>query len=341
MFEQFSIPSLQFFESIIKPAFADLVPEGFPFHGLLNEFTIMPNVPSSRTIVDIKRTQNILQRRDKSCDIVYKKVFGATTRKITTDEIYGATKICKNEFYQGCLKDWRAGDPIFAEKILPYFQEAVNTDIASNAYFGDISRVTTGTEIWSTDIFDGVFKWISTYSTAGVIPAGQTISIDSDEDYFTTPADAFHLIESMYNKQPVLMKAFTPLQKAFYVSQEIAEGYVRYLTSVGLNAAGYSVIINGISVIAYQGIPILTETIWTPILTEINGGDPAYAAVLTVRGNFVFATDENYGEGPDDKTALMVWYDWNSLSWKYALFLKAGTQIALPEFIVYALTDMS
>ena len=340
MFERFSIPSLQFFEEIIQPAFADIIPDGFPFQGLLNEFTIMDDVSSKRPIVDIRRQQNILQRRDASCDTIFKKVFGATTRQIATDALYAATSFCRNEFYQGCLTDWKNGDPVFADKIVPYFQGAVNTDIASNAYFGDVTRTTTGTEEWSTDVYDGVVKWIGTYSDAGVIPAAQTISIASDEDYEANPVDAFNLVKSLWSKQPVLMKAFAKLDKAFYVSQEIATGLEDYYLSVGLNAAGYNILMNGIPTLSYKGIPVLVEPIWTPIFTEINGGDPAYLAVLTLRGNFVFATDKNYGEGPDGHTAFVVWYDWNEDTWKYKIYMRAGTQIALPEFIVYAITDI-
>ena len=148
-FETFTIPSLQFFKAVIFPAFADLQPEGFPFRGTLNEFTLMDDVSSKRTIVDIRRTQNILKRRDGSCDLVYSKIAGASTRQISVDEVYGAVQICKNQFYQGCLTDWRNGDPLFGNKILPWFQSAVNVDIASNAYFGDVDRVPTANALWS------------------------------------------------------------------------------------------------------------------------------------------------------------------------------------------------
>ena len=339
MFESFSIDSLSFFESVIHPAFADIIPQGFPFRGNLNEFTLMDNVVSSRPIIDIRRVQNILQRRDQSCDIVYKKVFGATTRRITVDEIYGATAFCRNEFYTGCLKDWRNNDPLFGNKILPFFQQSVNTDVSTNAYFGDIDRTTTGTEQFSTNIFDGVFKWIKTYTTAGVIPAAQTIAISGGEDYSATPADAFNLLKSMYNKQPVLMYNFMDDQKAFYVSKEVAKGYEDYMIATSQESSAYvDLLMNGIKTLAYKGIPIFIEPLWTPVITELKGS-AGYAAVLTLRGNFVFATDKEYGEGEDGKTALEVWYEKKDMQWYYRLFMKAGTQIALPEFVVYAISS--
>lgn len=335
MFQTFSIPSQQYYELLVLPQFADLVPPGVPYS--MNEFTIMDNVPSSRPIVDIKGVQNIMQRRDASCDINYKKVLGATIRKISTEEIYGATQFCRNEFYQGCLKDWRNNDPVFANKILPFFLKAINADIASNAWFGDVERVAPVTNVWSTDIFDGVFKWIKRYIAANVIPASQTITIADGTDYTATPASAYNLLKSMYEKQSLLMYALPDSQKVFTVSKEIARGYEDYLISIGIQATGYTLVTNGINRLAYKGIPVIEKELWTPIITELKGS-PGYAAMLTIKGNFVFATDSNYGEGPDGKTAMEVWYETKDMTWYYRFFMKAGTQVALPEHTIVALS---
>lgn len=336
--ETLVIDSLSFFQAVIQPAFADIVPQGFPYRGTLNEFTLMDNVPSSRLIIDIRRVQNILQRRDASCDVNYKKVVGATTRKVSTEEVYGATQFCRNEFYKGALKDWRNNDPLFGNKILPYFQGAVNIDIASNSYFGDVDRVVASTAQWSTNVFDGIFKWLKRYTTAGVIPSAQALAIADGTSFSSSPATAYNLIKQMYDAQNPLMYSFEDQQKAYYVSKEIARGYEDYLIAAGQQAAGYILLANGIKALAYKGIPIFEESIWTPIITEIKGS-AGYAAVLTLRGNFVFATDTEYGEGEDGRTALEVWYEKKDMKWYYRLFLKAGTQIALPEFVVYALSS--
>lgn len=340
MFEMFAIDSLAFHQAVIHPAFADILPQGFPFRGTLNEFSLMDNVPSKTPIIDIRRHQNIMQRRDASCDIIYKKVFGASTREISTDSIYGATTFCRNEFYQGALKDWRAKDPLFGTKILPYFQQAVNTDIATNAYFGDVDRVSGATDEYSTNVFDGVFKWIKRYITDGSIPSSQSITISGAVDYYggSGPADAHALLKSMFEKQPVLMSSLPDSEKAFYLSKQIADAYEDYLIAVGSTNGNISYTQDGIRSMKFKGIPILEEHLWTPVITQIKGS-AGYAAVLTVRGNFVFATDKNFGEGEDGKTALEVFYDKVSKKFFYQMFMKAGTQIALPDFIVVALSS--
>lgn len=337
----FSIPSLQFFEEIVHPVFGDDAVEALGFRGTLSEFTVMDNVSSSRPIIDIRRAQNIMQRRDASCDIIYKNLFGATTRKVTTEEIYAAVKFCRNEFYQGCLKDFRAKDPVFAEKILPYFRTAVNTDLTTNAYFGDPDRVIPGDPTlrqFSTDMFDGVFKWMAKYTTSGLIPSGQAFAISDAANFLSTPSQAYDIIKELYDAMPELMRTFTDDQLAFYVSPEIKRGFEQYLIATGSGNVNYTEdVMTGIKVLKYSNIAILEEPLWSPTILELKGGSTkGYAAILTVRGNFIYATDKSYGEGEDGHTALEVWYDKEKMTWKYRMFLKSGTQIALPEFIVYA-----
>lgn len=339
MGEKLYIDSLAFFEVIVKPAFQDLLPiNGYNVIDMLSEFTLMDGIASSRPIIDILRKQNILQRRDASCDLNYSKLFSTSTRKIYTDEVYAAVKLCRNELYQGCLRDWRANRAAFEDKIQPYFQSAVMTDMATNAYFGDTSRVVLPSATWSTNKFDGVFKWLKLYTTSGVIPSSQTIAIADGTDYTASATAAYTLIKAMYDKQSPLLRAQLATQKAFYVSQEISDAYGDYLTQTGTNANGWTDIANGIKVLAYKGIPVLVKNLFTPVITEMKGS-AGFAAILTLQGNFVFATDSSYGEGPEGKDALIINYDEDDMVWRYRVFLKAGTQIALPEHVIYALSS--
>lgn len=342
MFETFSLDSLAFHALIIAPAFADQLPQEFPFRGTLGEFTLMPNVVTKAPIIDIRRQQNILQRRDASCDIIYKKVFGASTRQISVEELYAGTNFCRNSFYQGDLKEFRAQDPVFEKRILPYFQQAVNTDIETNAYFGDVDRSGSPTDTFSTTVFDGVFKWIWKYLDLDVIPADQSNTIANGESFTDAggPQAAFDTLKWLYDHQPVLMGQFTDDQKAFYVSKEIATGYEDYLAATATQGGNIVFLQTGIKRLFFKGIELLVEPLWTPVITQIHGA-PGYAAVLTIRGNFVFATDSTYGEGEDGRTALEVWYEKKDMMWYYRFFLKGGTQIALPEFIVISMTDFT
>lgn len=335
MGQGFYISALAFHMAIIQPAFQDNIPGGTnPYGGTTAEFTMMDNVATKTPIIDIKKVKNILQRRDASCDLIYKKVMNTSVRSITAEELYAATKQCKNAFYQDALKDWRNNDPLFGNKILPFFQEAVKADITTNAWFGDVSRIETDSE-WSTTKYDGVFKWIKTYYDAGLIPEGQSIEMPTI-DMRANPASAFAIIKGLHDKQNAMLRTFQPGEKAMYVTQAIADGYEDYLLSLGNGDANtFAMYAQGVKIYAYKGVPIIPEPLWDPVLTELYG-ENKNAAILTIRGNMVFGTDKNYGEGPELKDALMVWYEPKDLSWYYQMFLKCGTQIALPEHIVFS-----
>lgn len=332
------IDAQSFYEVIVLPAFQDLIPTNYPYQGTLSEFTIMDDVSSKRSIIDIRRQQNILQRRDASCEINYKKIFGTSNRTISVDEFYSATKLCRNELYQGCLRDWRQNKAAFEEKIQPYFQAAIMTDVATNSYFGDTARIVAPNAIWNTNTFDGIFKWIKMYYAAGVIPTTQSIAIADGTDYTATPTAAYTLLKGMYDKQNMILRSSLPKDKAFYVSQEIASGYEDYLIATGTTANGYVDIVNGIKTLAFKGIPIFVEPIFTPVITELKGSI-GYAAVLTYRTNFIFATDKSYGEGPNGDEALRIFWSDDEMVWKWQFFMKAGTQIALPEHVIFALSS--
>lgn len=340
----FSFSSTEFFEGVIQPAFQDLIPQEMPFTGTLNEFRLMDNVVTTRTIFDIKRTRNILQRRNATCELIYKQIAGASTRTISVDELAAATTLCKHEFYQGCLKEFRNDDPLFGDKVLPYFKSATIADITSNAYFGDITRTENPASEWSTTKFDGVFKWIRQYYATGEIPASQGMVMPT-VNFVENPLQAFNVLNTMYHKQNAYMRAQPNTEKAFYVDQDVLDGYLLYLQqTTGTSAVGVEQYTNGITTYVFNGIPIYVEPIWGPILYELYG-ENSHAAVLTIRRNFTFGTDKDYGEDSGEvdengKTiwnALNVWYERKDMQWYYQMFLKAGTQIALPKMIVFAL----
>ena len=334
-FKTLSINPAAYYELLVKPNFADLIPDG-AYNGTLGEFTVMDDVSSKRKIVDILGTRNILKRRDASCNITFSPVGKANIRQIETDPLYAATTQCDNEFYQGCLEDFRNSDPKFTDFIMDFFLKAIKADIDSNAYFGDIERANDTNDVWNWNSFDGVFKQYAKYINDGTIAANQTTAL---ADGAITPQDAYNYLHWAWGQQDIFLKFMPDNAKAFYVSQSILDAYEEYLilTSGAFNIQLYA---NGVPNLKFKRIDVLPEPTWNPIMNALNGGTEAHAVVLTIRGNFVFATDKTYGERTDEGTkALMVWYDKNSLAWKYANFMRAGTGIAFPEHSVIGLTN--
>lgn len=332
------IDSHALYDLIIQPMFADIVPTfSGAYNGILSEFTVMDNVPFKGTpIIDMFSKGNILKRRDNTCNIVWSKVATSSTRKVTVTEVYAATKTCQNEFYAGALKDFRSKNPVFRTLILDYFKKIIGLDIAVNSYFGDVSRLDDTTDTYAWNEFDGIFTHLANYISLGTIPSAQTVSLTTGT---ITDANCYNFIVSMYNKQDRILKAQSVNNKAFYCSQLLAQGYMNYLISTGATGADSFVnnIQNGLPSLKYMGIPIYVEPLWDDVLLTLNGGSTQkHACVLTLRNNWIFATNKDYGGGPDENQALVVWYSYDDDEWKYKFYGAYGTEIIAPQHSVVA-----
>lgn len=329
------IEPLAMFDVIVHPAFTSLIGPGEGLYdGVIGDFMIMDNVPNKRPIIDITPKFNIMQREDKNCELIYKRIGTTALRYVTTDQMYGASQHCRHEFYQGALKDFRSNKEVFENKIVPFFLGATRTDLASNCWFGDTSRIDTGTLQFSTTVFNGIWKWIETY-TGTLIPAGQ-IFTPAATDY-RNPAhyvDAFNAIDAAWRAQSVLMRAYPPKNKVIYCDQATLDGFTEYMKLLGTTSdVIVQWLMSDVKFDAYHDSPIVVVPLWEPVLSDILGVGFHHAVLMTVRKNFIFATDKTYGEGPDDNEALVIFYRRINRSWYYQQYLLGGTQIILPEFI--------
>lgn len=345
MDQQWIIEPLAMFDAIVHPSITDLLPAGTgAYDGVMQDFVVMDDVPYKRPIVDLTKKYNILAARDKSCALVYKQIGTTDLRDIETRQLFAGTQMCKHEFYQGALRDWANKDSeTFGNKITPFFLDAVRTDLATNAWFGDDTRTNTGQYAFSVTAFNGIFKWIATYISNGKIAAAQTFTPAATN--YRDPAnygDAFAAIDAAWQKQTVLLQNIPGENKVIYCDQAVLDGYRGYVRSLGTTTDKLEVAFGGgmKTLDSYNGIPIVAVPIWAPVLQDMNGNTGYHhAVILTIRRNFIFATDKNYGEGPNNDQALVIWYYQKELSWYYQQFLMAGTQIALPEFIVFGITE--
>jgi hypothetical protein len=334
-FKQIVVDGPNFYETIVLPSFGDNITDSDVRNGFFGEFIIMDDVTDSKKIIDITPIGNILKRRDASCTLIPSYVGRADARRISVTELYGYVEHCAQEFYQGCLKDWRNGDPIFVDKIETFFRKAIREDLISLMYFGDVDRVDAAGAKWNTNKFDGIFKQYALAIASGRLPGAQTFNVPNAA---ISPANAKAYLEQMFVAQDELLGLMADNEKAFYIDKQWADAYEDYLIATGAtNGEAVNYVQDGIKVRAYKGIPIFVNKIFQPILKQITGDANPHFGILTIRGNFIFATDKNYGEGPNLDIAFKVWYDWNTLQWKYINVLKAGTAIGLPEHTVLAL----
>ncbi|RYZ84157.1 MAG: hypothetical protein EOP04_18570, partial [Proteobacteria bacterium] len=166
--EPLIVNSHALYELIIHPHFNDMMANFTGYYsGTLNEFTVADEVSLGKgmPIIDIFTKTNILQRKDASCKTNWKQIAKGSTRRIYIDELYSAVEDCQEEFYTGCLKDFRNKNARFREITLDFFKKITGMDIATNSYFGDVTRLENAT--YSLNKFDGVFTKYQKYITAG------------------------------------------------------------------------------------------------------------------------------------------------------------------------------
>lgn len=336
------------YDVIIQPQFAQIADDYTGvYKGTLSEFTLADNVSlvKGSPIIDLFGSQNILQRKDASCKTNWKQIAKGSTRRITTEELYGAVENCQQAFYQGCLKDFREQNDVFKDYIMKFFTRAIGMDIISNSYFGDVARTGTDGDKYSINVFDGIFTKYAQY-ISGTNNAYAPQVLTALPSGVITPAQAWGIFQAAFDAQTDEMEFQLDTDLAFYVDKDLAKALMRYYIGIGWNttASGDSVsfMMNGIPSLQFQGIPVFVEPTWKPILRQLNGGtNNAHALILTIRQNFMYGTHKGYGGGPELDQPSQVWYSMDEDVWKQKMYLTGGTELITPQNTVIGLTNIA
>lgn len=335
----FSVNARAMHELLMVPQFADYLDgEGnwipSPENG---DWQVYDNVVFERPIIEIYGGQNIIKRRDATCKLIPSPVGRLAQRKIRTEELYAYTEDCVKEFYQGCFKDYEMNNyEVFFRNVMPFMEKGVSVDVFSNKYFGDVTRPADVTGRWSWNKFNGVFTHIQKYIESGVIPSGQTFEVPGGA---ITPSEAQSALAQAYAAQDYLMMGIPLAEKVIYVDQLFADAYYSWLITSGVIFPNIAQVQAATPSLSFNGIPIKIKP-WDGILSTLNGGTSAHVVLLTVKSNFLFATDSNYGGGPYMDEAIRVWYSLDDDIWKRQIHLKAGTEILGPQYIILGMTEM-
>ncbi|SIS72047.1 MULTISPECIES: hypothetical protein [Chryseobacterium] len=337
--KKFTLTPQALFLLLIHTHFQDVLPEfNGAYAGTLQEFTLVDNVSMMKgtPILDIFKKANILRRADQNCEVDWSKIARSGNRKITVDEMYGATKICEREFYQGCLKDFTDGNPKFRDFILTFFKGAFGQDIATNAYFGDVTRASDSEISWN--IVDGIFIKLRNYIALNNPDYKPTLgpAIPSGD---LTPAQCYGVFKDMIDAQTTNLENATGMQKYFTCDYDMAKGLWRYYQSIGENAGNLNLYQQGQPSLKIDDVPVMVEPTFKPLLKKLNGGEQAHSCVLTLRKNFIWGTNKDYNHGLLEGKAMKVWYDEDEFSWKYLAEAVGGTEIVSPKDVVIAQTN--
>lgn len=335
----FLVSPKAFHEVVVMPMFGDVLGEdGEVLIPSTEEgdWQVVDNSRNRVPIMDIFGSTNLLKRRDATCKLIYSPVARLGNRWITDENLYAATEDCLDEFYQGCFEDYENENwEVFGQHIMPILYKGTATDIFTNKYFGDITRASDPNDIHSWNKFDGIWKHYFDYVEQEIVEE----PIDIAAGVLSASA-AYALLQEMYQAQDEILDAMNDEDKAFYVSKSIYDAYGDWLISTSNNGAlSLTDLQSGRARLFFKGIELKPKK-WNGILKALNGGTQAHAAILTVRGNFLYKTDSNYGGGRKRNEAVKMWYSDDENVWKRQVHTRGGTQIAAPQHSVLAITEM-
>lgn len=332
----FRVDPKSFHELIVQPQFGDILGEDGNVTQPSDEegdWMIIDSQRHSLPIIDMFGGQNLIKRRDATCRLIYSPVAKLGARYITDEKLYAATEDCQEEFYQGCFEDYTAQNfDIFGEKVMPMLEKGVAADLYSNKYFGDITRPSDTNGVWSWNKFNGVFAHYAEYVTQGVVAA--PIAIPANP----TPAQVYALLNQMVADQDEILDSWDDSEKAIYVNKKLYDLLGDYYIMGGVGFINLAELQAGRATLAVRGIEVRPKK-WNGILKALNGGTQGHAAILTLKGNFLYKTDSTYGGGPRRNEAVRIWWSDDENVWKRQLHFRSGTNIAAPQHTVLAWTN--
>lgn len=335
----FKVDPLSFHELIVQPMFGDVIDSetGSVIRPSMEEgdWNLVDSPKHSVPIIDVFGRNNLIKRKDSTCKLIYSQVGKLGSRKIEHEDLYAATEDCVDEFYQGSFKDWSTQNfEKFGELVMPIMEKGVAADIYTNKYFGDISRASDSTGVISWNKFNGIWPKYLGYVTSNVLAAPIAIPAGA-----ITPSAANTLLDSMYAGQDGIMENYDDEEKCFYVDKDIYDAYGDYLLTMNAGALSLQELQAGRAKLYKRGIEVKWKK-WGGVLKALNNGTKAHAAILTLRGNFLYKTDSTYGGGPNRNEAVRIWWSDDDGVWKRQIHFCGGTDIAAPQHSVLAITSL-
>jgi len=196
-----------------------------------------------------------------TCGWDYKTGSPITKKALDPYELDFSFQQCYTDFLKSIFGDslpdgWRKGEltPEIVDRIVTKQSNSFNTNMLYALFFGDTASSTT----WLTGI-DGVFKKL----LAGATASDGTVNAGAISDSDLTPANIEGTLYDIYTAQSDLMKSFDNNTKAFIVTNTVYEAWTRYLqigTAVGGNIIDRASVVNGVTGIAYQGVPMINAS---------------------------------------------------------------------------------
>lgn len=198
------------------------------------------------------------------------------------------------------------------------------------ARFNGATVTSSGADIIVTAKWAGVPISVS-FATIATL-AGSMASTTANVAMSTPKAGgALAAFQAMYLAMPPEFKEMKA-EAVILATSSMVDNYRISLQSVSAGSeAAYFATINGVRVLAYNGIPVVEKASWDSIISNDFGGAHPNRALLVLPKNLAVGTDAS-----DDMLNAELYYDQNTQENVFRVEYQAGTQYKFTQYIVAA-----
>lgn len=197
-------------------------------------------------------------------------------------------------------------------------------------------EITNGFDVKYFNILDGFFKQMDSQIALNpkqhiAISENAGATYDAQE---VTAANAMTYIKSAYRAAPAQLRSMK--NKMYLVTGGIYDAYAENFESTCCLETTYTNLVNGMTTLAYKGIPVVEMSIWDEIITSYF--DDTATGRFIKPNRLVLTAPEVLAIGVDDPNGfdnVNSWYDKKDRTVLVEAMGKADAKLANPAMFVY------
>ncbi len=195
-------------------------------------------------------------------------------------------------------------------------------------------EISNGIDVKYFNILDGFFKQMDVQ--IGVNPKQHvSISENAGVDYDAQIVSSTNAVDYLRKSYRAASIKLRNLRNKFYlVTQGIYDAYVESLQNACCLETTYQNLINGMTTVSFNGVPLIAMTIWDEIITSYYDNGTRYVNPNRI----VFTAPEVLAVGVDDPNAfdsVQSWYNKDTREVKIEAMGKGDVKLANPALFVY------
>jgi hypothetical protein len=260
---------------------------------VMEDFLIIKNFYGGEYKLGFADTMKNVVGKAEGCNPKYKGQMRMSERSLWATYVEAGVMQCYEEFlrtnydYLLPLYTTQNGVPDiqqFLSLITNLLGGGIKIDVSRVAWFGD--KTSTDSNLaWA----NGMFKYLAEMITQGTIG----FRVNSSQGTLLTDAQAFALLESVYDNAPAELQNMPAADKKIHISGKLYHQIRRYLRENALSNGFIDIVRNGTeeALTRFENVPVKVHYDWDQISAEYFGLNNQNKIVYTSKNNMVLGTD--------------------------------------------------